>query len=201
MEEIQFVDQYFLDIENTEASRKEKIEAIKKKGDDFFEPVLHPGEQVDPKKWVNILLLIMAVQYGWSVLLTARQDINFFQCDQCGFEPVIFFELGSLVYIPVIFFLLFKRKRWGWILLFADNLFSMITSVSQSYVFFKYQHVFHGNAAGFLFHILIKAAFVFFLWRGAIAKYFGVERSTKQNTALITLWGTIVFILIVYIIY
>ncbi|HET6995320.1 MAG TPA: hypothetical protein VFI06_10085, partial [Chitinophagaceae bacterium] len=52
-EEIQLVEQYFQDIDSSAKTRKGKIDAVKDKAADFFEPVLHPSEKVEPAKWVN----------------------------------------------------------------------------------------------------------------------------------------------------
>lgn len=200
-EEIQLVDQHFHDIDNTTKAKKEKIDALKGKATDFFEPVLHPSENVEPNKWVNILLFVIAIQYAWSLFGTVRRLISFLPCDNCSFGITFFAEFLTLLYVPLIFFLLFKRRRWGWILLFADNLFSLILRVSQSYLFFKYQSIHHGDTTSFLLPIFIKAAFVFFLWRDPIANHFGIAHETKKKTALITTAGTLLFIFIMYLIF
>jgi zinc transporter ZupT len=96
--------------------------------------------------------------------------------------------------VPVIFFLLFKRRRWGWILLFADNLFSFITGIIGSYFFFKFQSIHHTSIISFLLPILIKGAFLFFLWQNSIADFFGVNYETKKKTFAIVTIGTLLFI-------
>jgi hypothetical protein len=200
-EEISAVDQYFLDIENSEIYKKEKIDGLKNKLTDFLEPVLHPSEKVEPNKWVNILLLAIAIQYAWTLFNTARRLIRFLQCNYCGFEITIIVEILTLIYVPFIFFLLFKRRRWGWILLFADNLFVLISGICQSYIFFKHQNVHHGDIISFLLSILIRAAFVSFLWRDSIANHFEVIRETKKKAALITTAGTLLFIFVMYLLF
>lgn len=196
-EEIQFIDDYFHDIESSARIKKEKIETIKTKAADFFEPVLHPSEKVEPNKWVNMLLLVIAIQYAWTLFKTAKELINFLHCNYCSLDIIFFAELLTLLYVPLIFFLLLKRRRWGWILLFADNLFSLISGASQSYIFFKYQSVHYGDTTSFLLQIIIKTAFVFFLWRDTISNYFSVTLETKKKTAFITIGGTLLFILII----
>jgi hypothetical protein len=194
-EEIQHVEQFFQDLDSSANAKKEKLAALKNKATDFFEPVLHPSEKVEPNKWVNILLLVISIQYAWSVFNTIKQLIGFLQCDDCSFDVTLFAELLTLLYVPLIFFLLFKRRLWGWILLFADNLFSLISRASQSYIFFKYQSIHHGDTTSFLLPVLIKAAFVFFMWRDTIANHFGVTHKTKKKTAIIITAGTLLFIL------
>ena len=200
-EEIHFIDQYFEGIENSAKVKKEKVAAIKTKADDFFEPVLHPSEKVEPSKWVNILLVVIGIQYAWALFSTAKRLISFLQCDYCNLDIIFLAEVLTLLYVPLIFFLLFKRRRWGWILLFSDNLFSLISRVTQSYIFFKYQSIHHGDTTSFLLAIFLKAAFVFFLWRESISNYFGVTQGTKKKAAVLTAGGTLLFFLIVSLIF
>jgi hypothetical protein len=198
-EEISVVDQYIQDIENSEKDKKEKIDGLKHKVTDFLEPVINPSEKVEPKKWVNILLLVIGAQYVWTVFETVKKGISYFQCNSCSFDITIIISLWLLIYVPVIFFLLLKRKRWGWILLFADNLFILISRVSQSYIFFKYQQIHQGDTTSFLIPIFIRTAFVSFLWRNPITEHFGVTHEIKKKTALIITAGTLIFIFITYL--
>src|SRR6185295_2461365 len=62
-DEIEFVNQYYQEIEDDTKVRKEKIDAYKNKATSFFEPVINPSENVEPDKWVDILLLVIALQY------------------------------------------------------------------------------------------------------------------------------------------
>ncbi|OQP66842.1 hypothetical protein A3860_00280 [Niastella vici] len=47
-EEMQFVDQYFQDLEDSAKAKKEKIDALKNEATDLLEPILQPGENVEP---------------------------------------------------------------------------------------------------------------------------------------------------------
>jgi hypothetical protein len=200
-EDISIVDQYFLNIENLEKDKKEKIDALKYKVTDFLEPLFPHNEKVEPKKWLNILLLTIAVQYAWTLFKTVERLIRFFQCNYCSFDVTVVMGLFTLIYVPIIFFLLFKKRRWGWILLFADNLFVLISAISQSYIFFEYQSVHQGSMTSFLVPILIRVAFMSFLWRDSIANLFGIPHETKKKTALITSAATLLFIFIMYLLF
>ncbi|MBO9203508.1 MULTISPECIES: hypothetical protein [Niastella] len=200
-EEMSAVDQYLQDLDNAEKDKKEKMDALKNKVTDFLEPVIHPSEKVEPGKWVNILLLVIAVQYVWMLYKTVWALIRFFQCRLCTFDVSVIFLLLTLMYIPFIFFLLFKKRRWGWILLFADNVFALISGLGQSYIFFKYQSIHNGNTISFLLPLLIRAAFVAFLWRDPIASHFGAMQETKKNTAFITTGGSLLFVLIMFLLF
>lgn len=200
-EEIRLVDDYYRNIDNSIKTRSEKIGALKNKAVDLFEPVLYPSEKVEPNKWVNILLFAISIQYAWTLFNIIKALINFFQCHYCRWSLGSYLGLFMLLYIPIIFFLLFRRMQWGWILLFADNLFSLILRLSESYIFFKYQSIHHGDTASFVLPIFIRTAFVFFLWREPIANHFAVNADTKKNTALITIGVALVFLFVMYLIF
>ena len=214
--DLEQVDNYFDEI-NTETKRKtDKITSYKEKTADFFEPVLNPTTEVKPEKWLNILLLIIGLQYLWTLYVNIsdfvkfimhvidcksyvfdsnNETVSYWTCFSNQFNPLIFFQILTLIYIPIIFYFLFKRKRWGWILLFADNLFGLISNVSQFYIFFKYQQYHHGDTLSFFTQILIKALFVFFLWKDYISDFFSVTKETKNKTAIVTTLITLLFIL------
>lgn len=214
--DIEQVDKYFDELDSEAKLKTDKINSYKEKTADFLEPVLNPTTEVKPERWLTILLFVMGLQYVWTLYINIRDlakfvnyivdcksygfdntngTVSYWTCFSSYFNPFIFFQIVTLIYIPIIFYLLFKRRRWGWILLFADNLFGLILAVSQSYIFFKYQQYHHGDAFSFFTQTLIKGLFVFFLWRNYISDFFGVTMEIKKKTAIITTILTILFII------
>lgn len=192
--DIQQVDAYFNEIEAKAKLKSDKINSYKEKAADFLEPIINPGTEVKPAKWLNILLLFIVLDYAWKFYNSIKTFVYFSRCNNCTFDITMVLTIVGLIYVPVIFFLLYKKKRWGWILLFADNLFIFITSLFQSYIFFKYQEQHRGDTSTFVFSILIRAAFVFFLWRVPISDFFGVTHNSKKDTAVVTTVIAILFI-------
>jgi hypothetical protein len=191
-EELQSLDQSLHDLEDAKRQKKEKIERLRTRAATFLSPILQPQKKIDPSQWLSYLLLIIGLQYVWTLVGLAKKLIRllnreyFYWVDYIDFVPVF--------YVPFIFYLLIKKRRWGWILLFADNFATLIMSLSETYIFFKYQHIHHGSTVSFIFPILIRAAFAYFLWKDAIAELFRVNTRTKKRTALITAGGTLLFL-------
>lgn len=215
--DLEQVDIYFKEIDAETKRKTDKQNSYKEKTADFFEPVLNPTTEVKPEKWLNILLLVIGLQYLWTLYINisdlvrfikdvidcksygfdiTTETINYWTCFTSRFNPLVFFQILTLIYVPIIFYLLFKRKRWGWMLLFADNLFGLISTISQSYIFFKYQQYHHGNTVSFFMQILIKGLFVFFLWKNHISDFFSVTKEMKRKTATVTTIITLLFILL-----
>jgi hypothetical protein len=191
--DIQQVDAYFNEIEAKAKLKSEKLNSYKEKAADFLQPIIKPGPEVKPAKWLNILLLFIGLDYVWMFYNSIKRIVSVSRCKNCTFDITIVFTIVTLIYVPVIFFLLFKKNRWGWILLFADSLFTLISRLFQSYIFFKYQAYHNGDTTTFIFSILIKAAFVFFLWRAPISEFFGVTENSKKDTAIVTTVIAILF--------
>jgi hypothetical protein len=199
--DIQQVDTYFTEIEAKATLKSEKLNSYKEKAADVLQPILKPGHEVKPAKWLNILLLFIGLEYIWTLYNSIKRFVYFSRCDGCTFDVTMVFTLVTLIYIPVIFFLLYKKTRWGWILLFADNLFTLISRIFQSYIFFKYLEFHRGDTGTFVLLIVIKAAFAFFLWRAPIPDFFGVMNNAKKDTAIITTVITILFTGIMHLFY
>lgn len=195
------VDTYFNEIEAKAKQKSDKINSYKEKAADFLQPIIKPGPEVKPAKWLNILLLFIALEYAWRFYNSIKTFVSFNRCYDCTFDIAMVLTIVSLIYVPVIFFLLYKKNRWGWILLFADNLFTLISRIFQSYIFFKYQEYHGGDTGTFVILILIKAAFAYFLWRAPISDFFGVTNNAKKDTAIITTVITILFTGIMHLLY
>ncbi len=191
-EELQSLDQSLKDLEDAKRQKIEKIERYRTKAVAFLSPILQPQKKIDPRQWLTYLLLVIGLQYVWTLFGMVKKVIRLLNRE--NFFWVDYIDFVSVLYVPFIFYLLFKKRRWGWILLFADNIATLIMSLSQTYIFFKYQDVHHGSTTSFLFPILIRAAFAYFLWTDAIAVLFCVNTRTKKRTALITAGGTLLYV-------
>jgi hypothetical protein len=214
--DLEQVEKYFDEINTVIKRTTDKINSYKVKTADFLEPVLNPTAEVKPEKWLNILLLFIGLQYLWTLYVnisdlvrfikyvidcksygfdSTTEKVSYWTCFSSQFDPLVLFQILTLVYVQIIFYLLIKRKQWGWILLFADTLFGLISTVSQSYIFFKYQQYHHGDTFSFISQIILKGLFVFFLWRTYISDFFSVTKETKKKTVIVTIAITLLLIL------
>lgn len=194
-EEITYIEQYFRNMEIADAARRGKALEYKKRIGDFFDPVIRPRQAVEPSKWVNILLFIIALQYAWWLYQNIRRFILFLKCRECEIDGFFIVPYLNLIYIPVIFLLLIKRRKWGWILLFSDNLFSLIMSAVALYPLIIYGFL----GIPFFYQVAAKLAILFFLWRPAITEYFGVTKNAKRDTVLIVCLAGVLFIFSIHI--
>lgn len=59
--------QYYQDIEESKRLKREKADVYKEKLSDLLQPVLRPGTTVEPVKWLKILLVLIGVQFAWTL--------------------------------------------------------------------------------------------------------------------------------------
>jgi hypothetical protein len=203
--DLEEVDRYFHEIATSTNRKMEKINSYKEMAADFLEPVVNPAIKVKPQKILNYLLLFIGLQYIWTLYINVRNCIQFIQyvinCKAYGFDNTTgkvtywscfsayfnssaLLQICTVIYIPIVFILLLKRQRWGWILLFADNLLRLGSMIGLSYILFKYQQYYRVDVLMVLFKILVKSMFVFFLWRNYFSDLFGVTKEVKKKTAI-----------------
>jgi hypothetical protein len=204
------VQTFYEEIELEARQKAEKLDVLKGQAADLLLPILRPGTNVSPQKWLNIFLLMIGLQFAWQLIqsLTMVCRTIFLVVFAAGFgvhEPIGFenaashllnydflFNVVELLYLPLFFYLLYKKRRWGWILVFASILFGLLGVPMQAYSYFIYS-----RAARFEFiplpsmgwllaQTLLKVAFAWFLWRQDISDIFRVDKSTKVRTVLYT---------------
>lgn len=157
---------------------------------DFLESVME--EAPDPKvtKVVNIVYIVLTLQYVWMLLSLVKPLDEFQQCEKCIVWSVQFLAMiFPVVYIPVAVFLLLGRKRLGWLLLVG---FFMVTTVIQLLNIFFYAYNWrlfsvadYPYLAERVIFMLVRVGVVLALYRPAVAAYFKVGERGKRNTLII----------------
>jgi len=98
----------------------------------------------------------------------------------------------TLIYLPFFFYLLYKRKRWGWILVFSGIVIGILGIPVQVYSYSSFlramriEHIRVNTVAWFVVQSVLKIAFAWFLWRQDVCDLFGVGKTTKTKTLLYT---------------
>ena len=185
-EDQQEAELYFEDIELNNRLRKEKIEGYNRAIVDFLEPILKPSNKVSPNKWLAIFLVLVAIQYIY-MLVKAIIDLVRYIDRGIPIDWLFTINLFGIVYIPFLFILLYKRKRWGWILLLADNVLSGILLLSQAYYIFKLQEYFPEGPGDFIWHLCMRVVFIFFLLRKDVCDFFYIDSEAKVRISMILL--------------
>ena len=198
-DDILVVNNLLLQAENSNRQKKELVESVKRKAASILENSLDPNKKMEIRQWVTLLLVVIAIRYAFTLYDVIKLTIYLLQNDDSFFDFFITVNYLTVIYVPLIFILVLKRKPLGWVFLFADTLFSFICGLSQSYIFFKYQHIHGGDTTSFLWPLFIKAILIAFLWKEQATAHFAVSNSIKRKTVFVTTLVTLAFLSIVYI--
>ncbi len=112
---------------------------------------------------------------------------------------IIYYGLG-LIYLVVIVFLLYNKKKWGWILLFSNYLISGVTSVISILLFITfYEYADQSDMGEFIIGIIINTVFITFLIKSEIYSYFSIttEEMIKYIKRISIFTVSLAFIIIV----
>lgn len=147
-----------------------------------------------PNKWVNIILTIAILEYLHLLYIDLMAMSRTLLCRNCPFQAVSILSYTDLLYLPVVFYLFYKRKQWGWILLFASKLFPVIPYM---HYYFSYQLVVSGVGTfpGFLFRLSLNLIVVGLMWRADVASNYKVTNTLKW----LTVAGVAVLLLLVWL--
>lgn len=177
-------------VDSLKAAQKEPAEPGDESLSDFLESVIE--QATDPKvtKVVNIVYIVLTLQYVWMLLSLIKPLDEFQQCEKCIVWSVQFLSMMfPMVYIPVAVLLLLRRKRLGWFLLVG---FFMVTTVIQvmNIFFYVYNWNLYSTAdypymTGRVIFMLVRVGVVLALYKPAVAAYFKVSERGKRNTLII----------------
>lgn len=139
-------------------------------------------EEIKPLPPLLVFFLItVAMEYLWKFY----GELKIFPFDQV-LNNISFtlFILFDIVYTPFVFFLLFKRKPWGWILLFISIAMSAITRVMRFDIILQYVGLDTLQGLTYIGITLLKLAFTYYLWRKEIPEFFHVTKKVKFWTSV-----------------
>lgn len=195
--DVQQADEYVQIKEQEAKKRAEKSNDYKAKTGELFEPFTNPEKEL-PARWIHYLLALIVLQYLWVLYTAFKHFVEFFNCSYCELNFYSVILIVSLVYIPVVFYLIYKKRKSGWIVLFAINLFGLIMLLIPFVNIIYRFAISTGTLITIVGPLLIKAAVTAFLWRKAVVRYFNVTEEARNRTALLTGIVTAIFLLYAY---
>jgi len=161
-----------------------------------LKPFISPIKKENPIIWVKFLLILLAIFYAWSIAGTLSMLVDYVQCKSCHLGFYLFLKFFSLFYIPWAFYKLSKPKKlWGWIYIYAEQLFSLVIHVGMAYSYFKG----NGSINGFLIPLMIRGFFLYCLCIDPLAEYFGAYVGYRQIARTVIIPFAVIYILIMYL--
>ncbi|WP_118973076.1 G protein-coupled receptor family protein [Taibaiella koreensis] len=151
-----------------------------------------PGLQLSRWQWT--LLLCIALQYAWylyndfySIYRHLTQGIWVWP-----YSLFVYLDLATNVLTLALFY---RRRKWGWILLFATSLFVVVSEVFRISDFLSSLSAIAGTTIlGYFWRLALHSVLCLTLWRDDVAILFRVSDEVKKKTALLILIATLLLL-------
>jgi hypothetical protein len=155
------------------------LNTLSVKIENLVEPIVSPETEVNPQKWINILMFVLGI-YAIRILtvLTMRWR-RLFERDR--FEYLYLFEIIEPLYLLITIFGLYKRKKWGWSLLMTYLVLRTISYAFGIFISIKYSFL-RMHIAETVLWTLIYTGALYLLSRNHTRTYFSINDRLYRNT-------------------
>jgi hypothetical protein len=167
------------DIKNYWINEKEVLNNVSIKIENLVDPIVNPETIVNTKKWISILIVTIAVYSTWMLIeLTIKwrrwSELN--RTEYFNWSLII-----EPLYLLVTLGGLYKRKKWGWMLLMILFITELIGAAVGVFLSFRYSF-FHRDIGGSVFSILLYGATVYLVSQKDTRTYFNIGDKFFRNT-------------------
>lgn len=204
-EEVEAVQHYFDAEDERKKTEQARIEKCKSKLNKMLDPFVYQEATVQAGKRLQVFIIAIGAQLLFMFYNSCKHIVQYVHlirnCETYGysFESgynadiwtcasaylfYIAFDLPNFVYIPTVVYLLYKRRSFGWVLLFAVNLLGLFSVAGDVFIYFQMPQVGKAMPITLLSFFAIRALYVAFLWNENTAALFTVSQKQKQYTAL-----------------
>jgi len=128
------------------------------------------------ENWLTAILAIAVFEYLHLIYSDIKLSESVYPI-----RMITLFSYIDLLYWPFVFYMFYKRMRWGWILLFGIKLFTIVPSLLFYYK--EYLPIDGVNLFSYLLlTILLDISILIFLWQPDISRIFKVNKRIKMLT-------------------
>jgi hypothetical protein len=178
-------DRYFRKKEEKREAAIARVDSYKAAVADWVEPLARPSAELQPHKWYRIFLVVYGFWCARDLYFIVRGLIR---TRSIFIEQLIGYAV-TLGLDALMFVLILKKRRWGWILLVVGNtamIFINLIVFVQMYKMLKMDagilHIrwYRVNTMPNLYGAIFRLAVVAFFWRRSMAEFFDVEPVVKK---------------------
>lgn len=184
-EERSEVEAFYQQRDAVSTAKRERVEKWEGMVRDFFDPIQNPKETLDLRRWVNIMIFVVTLLYLKSNFRRARSYVSWWNDLMRSFDPWMITGIFGMAYDLAMLVLLFRKSRWGWMLLFADLFVSFLYRVAGIYTFIAFYDPHFSRPAQFIISLLVNVGLLIFLARKPVMDQFGINKKQAQRTALV----------------
>lgn len=172
----------------------------------------NPPSLRSPVFWTAVLIVLDLLYY----LLEIERIISFYikRYYPGMFQPEDFslvssfnmlWLIASYLFTPILFYLLFKRNKWGWAILLYETISVIITQTNTLYVYTTIEiplqdiHISNLDIAWTILNYILKISLFILLLRKPVRDYFNTSRKLAIRTLTISFLIFAIEIIIIYI--
>ncbi len=181
--------QHLAATQTQEQHRSELAGARMQKIAEFVNPTLNPGKALSPRRLFFLLLIVYGVSYCFFLYGFIKGQVHLLRCEGCRADLGTGINFLQLAYETITFFLLVRKKRWGWILLFVLHVVSVLPLLYELYLWHRnvgYLPVLQNReiTPAMILYIIYPIVIAAFLWRPVMTRVFGIDRNTRNYALL-----------------
>ena len=163
---------------------------------DFLHTDYEPKEFHKPENWLNVFLLVVLFQYLFF-FYNAIKYLSFALYHKTIRLNIISLELTFfLFFTPILFYLIFKKHKLGWIILFLKNIFNLFLLSPLFFQFLKTGNIPNNFSPIRIFFSLYYLIFALFLLKPSISNLFEISPILKKTIVAITIAITLVYLIV-----
>jgi len=135
------------------------------------------------EKWLNVVLAIVILEYLHLLYIDIKSIGYILSGQGYPFRMVYFGSYADLLYLPFVYYIFYKRMRWGWIALFVVKL----STIEPALLYYFNDYLPASKADIFPYFLLtipINIFILLYLWKPAVSSIFRVNDKTKWLTVL-----------------
>jgi hypothetical protein len=179
---------HILALEAESQQRSDQSEARIKKIAELISPTLSPGKAPSVRRLFYLLLAAYGVSYCWGLYGFVRSQLHLFRCEGCRADFGTLLGVILMAYETVTFFLLVRKRRWGWILAFFNYSVMILPQLYAFYVWYRMAREIplfsRGDITVAALSVVYPMVMASFLWRRVMTRIFGVDRTTRGYSLL-----------------
>jgi hypothetical protein len=180
--------QHILALEAESQQRSDQSEARIKKIAELISPTLSPGKAPSVRRLFYLLLAAYGVSYCWGLYGLVRSQLHLFRCEGCRADFGTWLGLILMAYQTVTFFLLVRKRRWGWILAFVNYSAMILPQLYAFYIWYRMAREMplfsRGDITAAALSVIYPIVMASFLWRRVMTRIFGIDRTTRGYSVL-----------------
>ncbi len=158
---------------------KKILKNVSAKIEDFVEPIVTPETKINIKKWINVLIVTLGIYCAWMLTNLIIRWRRLYELDR--FETLTLFEMIAPLYLMVTIVGLYKKKKWGWMLLMIYFIIEAIDFATGIYYSIKYSFL-HGHVGESVLGTFVYGLAGYLMSQKDTRTYFNISAAFFRNT-------------------